>query len=340
MKFTAQEKAHIARTYGIHVPMGMDYLPEEFRFDYGMACDAQSPLVTVSSAGIPAYLSNYLDPEVVRVLVTPMKAASLVGETKKGDWTTDTAQFQVLENTGETSSYGDNNNNGAIGINPNFVSRQSYLYQTVTQWGERELEKAGLAKIDYAAGLNVASALVMGKFQNKSYLFGIAGLQNYGLLNDPSLSTPVAPIGGTAWSTKDGAAVYADIGQQLYGQLIAQTNGLVDTNTPMKLVMSPVASVNLTKTNQYNVNVIDQLKKNFPNMTIETVPEYATVGGQLVQLIVQSIDGQDVATCAFNEKMRAHPVVVEMSAFKQKKTGGTWGAIIKQPIAIAQLLGV
>jgi hypothetical protein len=38
--------------------------------------------------------------------------------------------------------------------------------------------------------------------------------------------------------------------------------------------------------------------------------------------------------------MRAHPVKVELSSFQQKKSAGTWGAIIRQPIAIAQLLGV
>ncbi len=44
----------------------------------------------------------------------------------------------------------------------------------------------------------------------------------------------------------------------------------------MVLGMSPEMEVNLTKTNQYNVNVTDQLKKNFPNMRIETAVEYST----------------------------------------------------------------
>ncbi|EOZ5277360.1 hypothetical protein ACQSIR_005146, partial [Escherichia coli] len=33
-------------------------------------------------------------------------------------------------------------------------------------------------------------------------------------------------------------------------------------------------------------------------------------------------------------------VVVDLSAYKQKKTGGTWGAIIRQPLAFASMLGV
>lgn len=337
MKFTAAERAMLEQRFGIHFPasMAMDYLPDGIRHDYSLAMDAQPAMVTISNAGIPAYLANYLDPNFIRVLVTPNKAAQILGEQKKGDWTTQTAQFPMVESTGETSSYGDFNNNGSVGSNVNWVPRQSYLFQTVTQWGELELERAGLAKIDYAANLNVASALVMDKFLNKSYFFGIAGLSNYGLLNDPSLSTPLT---GTAWSALDGAGVYAEIAK-IYAQLVAQTGGILDMNTPMTLAMSPTISVNLTKTNQYNVNVTDQLRKNFPNMEVQTAVEYATVGGQLVQLIAKSIDGQDVGYAAFSEKMHAHAVVVDLSSFRQKKSGGTWGAILRMPLAIAQYLG-
>lgn len=339
MKLTPAEKARLKADFGIDIPMAVDYLPEHLRYDSALAADAQPALVTVSNAGIPAFLANYVDPEVIRVLTTPNKAAQILGERKKGDWTTATAMFPVVESTGETSSYGDFNNNGSTGSNINWESRESYAFQTITQWGERELAMAGLASIDYAAQLNVASALVMDKFLNKSYFFGIAGLRNYGLLNDPALFTPIGPIGGTTWATKDGAAVYADIAA-LYGQLVSQTGGILDMNARMTLAMSPAASVNLTKTNQYNVNVTDQLKKNFPNMRVETAVEYSTVGGELVQLIADNLAGQDTGYAAFADKMHAHAVVVDLSSFRQKKSGATWGAIIRMPNAIAQMLGV
>jgi hypothetical protein len=98
--------------------------------------------------------------------------------------------------------------------------------------------------------------------------------------------------------------------------------------------------VNFTKTNQYNVNVTDQLKKNFPNLRIMSAVEYNTTSGQLVQMIVDNIEGQRVVECAFTEKMRAHPVVIGLSSFEQKKSAGTWGTIVRLPIGIAQLLGV
>lgn len=340
-----QDLALLEKHFGIVFPGAMDYLPDEFRADYGLAMDAAGPLVTVSNAGIPGYLLNYIDPELTRVLTTPMQGAVILGESKKGDWTTLTATFPVVESTGEVSSYGDFNNNGRAGANTNFPQRQSYHYQTMTEWGERELEMAGQAKINWASELSIASALVLNKFQDNSYFFGIAGLQNYGLLNDPNLSAPIAPGAtgtgsGTLWSTKDGQQVYDDISQRLFAQLVSQTRGLVTRRDKMKLCMSPEIEVNLTKTNQYNVNVADLLAKNFPNLTVETAVQYATGSGQLVQLIVESIDGQNVGSAAFTEKMRAHAIERKTSSFLQKKSQGTWGAIIKVPMAIAGMIGV
>lgn len=312
--------------------------------DGGFACDAQPALVTVSNAGIPAYLTTFVDPKLIEVLVSPMKAAEIVGEeVKRGDWTSDTASFTVVESTGETSSYGDYSESGVAGVNTNFPQRQSYHYQVMTQWGERELERAGLARIDYANRVNIASALTLNKFQNKSYFFGVAGLQNYGLLNDPSLSAPITPTTkaatGTEWTNATALEVLADV-QKLYKQLQTQSNGLVDLDTPMTLAMSPNSEVALTKTTEFNVNVADILKKNFPRMTIKTAPEYATASGELAQLIVDEMDGQRTASVAFTEKMRAHPIVTAASSFKQKKSQGTWGCIVFRPFLVAQMLGL
>lgn len=310
-----------------------------------LAMDAQPTLVTTSNSGVPAFLSTFIDPKVIDVLVAPMKASIVVGEeTRKGDWVMSTAEFPVIESTGETSSYGDYSENGKAGANVNWVNRQSYHYQVITEWGEKELDRMGLGKIDWANRQNIASVLTLNKFQNKSYFFGVAGLENYGLLNDPSLYAPISPLvenGVTQWSNslKDALGILADV-SALYTQLQTQANGLVDLETRMTLAMSPTAQVALTKTTQFNVNVMDLLKKNYPNMKIETAPEYATNAGQLVQLIADEIEGQRTATTAFTEKLRAHPIVVGLSSFKQKKSQGTWGTIIFRPFLISSMLGV
>lgn len=316
-----------------------------------MAMDAAYPLVTSANSGIPAMLSTYIDPKMIEVLVAPMKAAEAAGsEVKKGDWTTRTAMFPVIESTGEVTSYGDFNNSGSSGGNFQFPQRQSYHFQTITQWGERELADAGLAKVDWAARQNISSALALNKYQNKTYLFGVSGLQNYGMLNDPSLPADVTPntktAGGTQWILSTGQInatnleILADV-QKLFFTLQARVQGLVDVNTPMTLIMSPQTSVAMTVANGTvtTVTAWDLIQKAFPNLVVKTVPEYATGSGQKIQLVVNEYEGQPTWSCAFTEKMRAHPVILELSAFKQKKSAGTWGTIIFRPMFVQGGLG-
>jgi len=347
MHINIQQEIREFKARGIELGDFRGYVEPQFAHDFQLAMDAQPSLVTTSNAGIPAFLANYLDPEVIRILVSPMKIAEIVGEAKKGDWTTLTAQFQVVESTGEVSSYGDYSNNGQSSANVNWVPRQSYHFQTVTRWGEREMEIAGEARVNFAQNLNIASTLTINKAANKIAAFGVAGLDNYGLLNDPSLPAGITPNAtgtgsGTLWSTKDGAAIYGDI-QSLYAQLVDQLDGLIERDAKMTLALSPNREPDLTKTNTYNVNVYDQLKKNFPNMRIISAVEYSGAGTgstELLQLIVDEIDGQKTAQVAFTEKLRAHPVFVDLSSFKQKKSAGSWGTVVFRPIAIANMYGI
>ena len=314
--------------YGIHLPSGTNLLS-----------DAQPSLITTSNSGIPAYLANYMDPKIIEIVVAPMKAAEIVGESKKGSWVDVSSTFPSIEYTGETSAYGDYSNNGASGANSNFNYRESFHYQTITQWGELELERAGLAKLDWASRLNIASVLTLNKYQNKTYFYGVENIKNYGLLNDPNLSPSILPTASWNADSTSAATVYEDI-RRLFLQLQKQSNGVIDDTTPMVLAMSPYTKGALQKTNTYNVNVKAQIKDNFPNCVVETAPEYSTESGELVQLIVKSLEGQDTATCAFTEKLRAHPVIMAESSFRQKKSQGTWGCIIFRPFLIASMIGV
>lgn len=315
-----------------------------------VAMDAQYPLLTTANSGIPAFLSTYIDPKVIEVLVAPMKAAQAIGgETKKGDWTTRTAMFPVIESTGETTSYGDYDAGGSTGANFQFPQRQSFHFQTITQWGERELADAGLAKIDYAARLNIASALTLNKYQNKSYIFGVAGLQNYGMLNDPALAADITPntkaAGGTAWILPNGnvnataVEVQRDI-TKLFAALQIKNQGLVETTDRLKLIMDPLSSVALTITDPFNVNVSDILKKTYPNLVIEVIPEYNTLAGRKLQLVLEEYEGQRTWDAAFTEKQRSHAVVVDLSSWKQKKSAGTWGTTIYRPNFISSMIGI
>ena len=316
-----------------------------------MAMDAAFPLVTTANSGIPTMLSTYIDPKQIEVLISPMKAAEAAGgESKLGDWTLRTAMFPMIESTGEATSYGDYNNSGSTGVNFQFPQRQSYHYQTVTQWGERELAETGLAKIDLASRKNIASVLTLNKYQNKTYLFGVAGLQNYGMLNDPALPADIVPntktAGGTAWILPSGQInatnleVFEDV-QKLVFQVIDRSKGLVDATSNFTMAMSPRTNLAMTVANGTVTTVVawDLISKAFPNLKVVVVPEYSTAAGEKIQLIVDEVEGQKTMECKFTEKMRAHPVILELSAYKQKKSAGTWGTVIYRPLFVQGGLG-
>lgn len=354
-KLTPQEQlqaiAHASRVYGIHTCHSshgavQGFIPAELAQDTALAMDALPALITVSNSGVPAFMTNYVDPKLIEVLVAPNRATDIMGETKKGDWTDQTAFFSMVEVTGEVSSYGDRNTNGQVGTNVNWPQRQQYLYQTMTTWGDLEMARMGRAQIDWASRQNIASATIMRQFENKSYFYGISGLQNYGILNDPGLSAPISPnakaAGGFTWLNN---ATYLEIVNdinKLYAKAVTQCNGLLERTDAMTLAMSPTVEVALSyvATLGTGVSVYDTIKKTYPNLTVRTAPQYTTGSGELVQLIVESIEGQKTGECAFGEKMRAHGVVRKASHFEEKKSGGTWGTVFYNYIGVAQMLGV
>lgn len=330
----------LGRRYGIHF-MAQDGADIQSL----LVMDAAQPgLVTAPNSGIPSLFTTYVDPKLLEVYVSPVKAADLYGETKKGTWVSDTAMFLVVERTGETSSYSDYSQDGMSNANANFPQRQSYHYQTQVRWGERELARAAEAKIDWANRVNMGAALTMLKFQNQAYLYGIDGLANYGGTNDPSLPAPIAPTAN--WYNSDGGVVYGDM-LRLVQRAIQLADGLLDAESKFRLGISPGNVTNMNKTTEFNVNVFDQVKKNFPNLTIVTVPEFAINGGgsvpggtELIQLIPESIEGAQICEAAFTEKMRAHAMIQAVStSWEQKKSSGTWGVVYYYPGFVAQMLG-
>ena len=333
------------------------YLTDDARRDYHIAMDAQPGLNTDPNSAVPAMLTTLIDPEVYEILFSPNKGSVILGERRKGSWLDDTAMFPQVEQEGEVSSYGDFNNNGHAGANTNWPQRQSYLFQIIKEYGERELERAGLARINWVSEIDKSAATQLNKFSNTTYFFGVQGLQNYGLINDPNLPAPLTPgakaIGGPAWYTGTSITataneIFNDI-QATIISVITSNQGLVDRESKFVLALSPQSEAALTQTNSFNVNVSDLLKKNFPNMRVVSAVQYGVLtasnpqgiaAGNLMQVIVENVEGQQTGYCAFNEKMRSFRIVPEMSSYKQKVLSGTFGAIVRYPVGFAQMLGI
>ena len=328
----------------------------------GLGLDAANglpgPLSTDPNAALPWMLTSAIDPEIIRILFSPLEFADILGERKAGTWTNQTWFFTYVESTGEVSTYDDFVNNGRAGANFNFPQLQSYLFQTILQYGELQVDRAGLAKINWVSELGLAAADLLNRYQNITYAYGVQDLQNYGILNNPNLSASLTPAikawGGTGWFDNGSPAataneVYNDI-VALVTQLVSQTNGVLNIKSPMTLALSPQSEIALTFTNSFGVNVEALLKKNYPAMEVKTAPQYGTqtttnpqgysAAGNFIQLIAKAVQRQTVAYAAYNEKLRAHKIVPELSSWKQKQTSGSWGTVLRTPAGLASMIGI
>ena len=323
-----------------------------------MAMDAVPALQSDPNSGVPMQFLNYVDPQVYEFLFAPLLVAeALGGEIQRGSWEQVSAMFPAVEATGEVSSYEDYSNNGISGVNMNWPQRENYIYQTVTPYGEMEMARAAAAKINIVAEKEKAAAGNLNRFMNFMYAFGVNGLDNWGSLNDPNLPAFLTPglksYGGTAWVVNNAVKasaleIFADF-QTAIGGLISQGDGNITTETPMVAILPPTLSNALTTINAFGITVRAMLKESYLALKIVSgVSQYAVqsaqnpqgvIAGNVLQIVAPEVSGQRAALPAFSERQRAHPIIREMSAFRQKKTAGGFGTVIRMPFCFSTMVG-
>lgn len=311
-----------------------------------MALDAA---VTTANIGYPSAYYAYITPEIVPVLFAPTNATKIATETKYGDFTTEYMQFPVEEITGSVQPYSDFGNAVSTDVNYNFPVRENFRFQTVIKFGDLETEKATVAKIQLTARKQRAAAVNLATASNNFYLFGVQGKQIYGLLNDPNLNDAISPNevnSNTTWEVKTSAdtgnsanIVFADI-NKLVASLSTTAGGHFDANARMILGISNAMAPYLNMANTYGVTAKQLIKETYPNMEIVQIPQLSTVEGEELYLTMVEVDGVPVAETAYSEKYRLGRLIPELSSFRQKASGATYGGVIKQPAFIATMKGI
>ena len=338
-------RINLAQYCANHGIVNMDGLARQW-YDPALAMDSGQLLSTLPNSGLPAYLTNVHDPEVIRVLTAPTVAQEIAGgERQKGSWVMATTTVAITESTGHVTAYGDYNTGGRVGSNTNWLARDSYGYQTMAEWGEKEIDSAMLGNINVLQEIQIATAETMNRFLNASYFYGVANLRCYGLHNDPNLPDYILPTqkasGGMRWDDATQNEILDDV-RALFSTIQQRVQGLIRSDDAMTLALSPMLEVKLMTFNApYNTMTAEALiKKVFPKMRIISAPEYSTGAGELVQLFINKAAGRDVVYVAFTEKERSHRLVAKTSSHEQKKSGGTWGAIIRYPHFIQSMIGL
>lgn len=336
--FAALKK--IAESRGVYLPGTINSLA----FD----SDPQPQMPT--NVGLSDIVTTYIDPQVVKQIFAPLTATELLREEKRGSWADNTIMINRVEPSMLVEAYGDYSESGYVNINTNSEIRQAYRFQTMVQYGDLEQEAYGKSMIAYAAAKQNAGIQAINTEMNQFYFNGVEGLQNYGILNDPALSTPIAPTtapgGEVTWEEKKGAVgyIYEDI-LALFQKLIAQTDGsignAIDMNSKLVLAMSPSSSTWFKRANDVVNNTVEKMvRENFPNMRFVVAPQYKTAAGNVVQMFCEEALGETSGFTCYGEKLRMHPVVAQTSSWKQKMSASTYGAVITRPAFFVQMIGV
>lgn len=300
-------------------------------------------MVTKPNSGVPVEFTSYLDPRVIEILTGPRNSREIFAEVKKGDWTTSYARFEVDEITGAVEAYTDYGNAGMADVNPTYPVRQQYVFQTNIRYGDRELDYAAKARLQLAARKQRAAATTIDIAQNKYNLLGVENMEIYGLLNEPNRPAAIAPGPGegrnNTWKLKTTKEIYADY-LLLFQNLAKNSLGHIRNDSDLILVTSPSAAVELGKATDFNVSVMDMIKRYTPNIKFAQLPELENSTSSTVLLICRSINGEPTGEFGFSEKMRAMRLVPETSSFKQKFVGTSYGCILYRPFAVATMTGV
>lgn len=300
-------------------------------------------LVTTANTTIPAELTSYISSEVIRILTAPENATEILSEVKEGDWTTSQMKWRTEELVGETQPYGDYAHTGKSDVNNDWNTQEQYLFQTIIEYGDLETAVSSAARINLAADKQRAAAATIQHDRNKFYLYGVSGKDIYGLLNNPHLMASVVAKpgagGGSDWDSKTREERYNDI-LDLLAVLTMRTRGHINEKSRLILAIAPSTSVQLGGVNDYNLQVMDAVKKFFTNLTAVILPELDASSGKSMMLIAPEILGMRTGYFAFSEQMRAGRVVPDLSSFAQKFTAGTYGHIAKIPMAYATLTDI
>lgn len=316
------------------------YKAVQSREEAKMAMDAD--LITVPNAGIPAELLAFFDNKAIEVLTAKRSATEIFNEVKKGDRTTPFAKFRMVEHTGYTQPYSDYSDNGKSDVNYAYPVRENYLFETVINYGDLEEAEASKAKINLVGDKQMSAAHNIAIDTNKFYLNGVAGLKNYGILNEPSLPSAIPALtgaDGNTWADKTGMEIYKDI-LEMVKDISVRMGGLVDATSQLKLIVGPSRNAELLKMNEHGTEtVLSLIKRSMPNLTVVVVPEYDDATAK-VQLIAVNVDGQATGEMAFSEKLIAGRVVPHLSHFGQKFMAGVYGCVLYRPACVSTMTGV
>ncbi len=296
-----------------------------------------------NSNGVPAFFTTIWTNTMIDQVVKAMTASIVGEEMQQGDWTTTNVKVPTRSFTYQNAPYGDFSLEGQSGDNYNWENRQVYKMQNNIQYGDSEVDTMATGKIDVVGSKRQSQAIGFAQDFNTIFYFGKDGMEIYGLINDPD-NNPAIPSSQNAAGTstylkdKDPNEIYNTV-LDMYTELSAENGGNITMQDKMYLILSPKLAPLFNKvTQQFLKSAKAAIAENLPNLEFVEAPQYDNIG--TMQLVLDNVLGQRVVYNAFTYKFRSHGVIRERSAYVEKASAGTAGAIVAYPAGVCTMTGV
>lgn len=305
--------------------------------------------VTLPNAGVAAEFLQNMDRRFIDVFFAEKTADKIGTKYKGGDWEMAIYRAMIRESVGTTRPYSDYSEEQNVNANINYLTRYVYRLELVKQWGDLQIAENARALNDYVNSINVAASNIISADLNSIFFYGVEGVQNFGILNEPGMPTPLTPasIGTTParvkWQDKTLQEIVVDLTTML-SNLYMQGQGIINQNTRLRLAMPPsILPILQGKISDFGYSSLQWIKDNLGNAIIDDVvlvPEFATDAGNFVMLWAPEINGSETINHVFGELYKSHGVHRRTSSYSEKVSASDFGAVVRHGFAIVSMLGV
>lgn len=312
--------------------------------------------VTASSMGTPVqFLQEFLQ-GVVHILTTARRGDVLAPLVTAGNWHDEEIIQTILEHLGTPELYKDHGDVPVTSWNQTFDRRTIVRFELGLQVQKLEEARAGETQVNSAQEKRAAVALAFEILRNDIFFNGYNGGANrtYGFLNDPNLPAFVTVAVGagaaTEWDTKTVAERVTDIVTAV-AALRKQSGSQVDPESmPLKLAVAADVKDLMNESDasfSNGMTVNEWLTKNYPNITVESIPEFdeANGGDSIFYLYAINVagsgtdDGNTVVQIV-PSKMQALNSVTTVKGYEEGFTNATAGCYVKRGYAVVRFTAI
>lgn len=319
----------------------------------GMDANFTAPLTTGSVNTPIQFLQEWL-PGFVEIITQARKIDNLVGVTTQGSFEDEEIVQGVMEHKGEATPYGDFTNTPLASWNVNWIHRSIVRFEEGMQVGRLEEMRAARMRVNSADSKRIAAATALEINRNRIGFNGYNGGANrtYGFLNDPSLPAYISvangAAGGSTWGTKTFLEIVSDALTSLVA-LRVQSRDIIDVKKTPIMWALPTAAVDRLSTvsDADHKSVYQWLTENYPNVSIESIPELdsANGGDNVFYMYAMSVtdSGSDDSRTFIQvvpSRFQSMGVDQKTKSYEESYANATAGIMLKRPYAVVRYSGI